>query len=223
MLNKALSVFSNNKFNFADHIKTVTTHKNNLLGDVAFERAVKLVVEKNYTAAQSEINNALKFFKSTKNLKNYRKINRYWLCAQGDKLLTQYNSMLENDWKKGDYDKALTIGNKVLELYKESGDEKRVELIGDPEITVKHSARDNAEKLKAEALALLDECEMNKAREKALSAKTCLEWSGDTTGSISDILAVVKLAEHRMKGDDRLNEAENIYRCVMGVIWGYYL
>ena len=73
------------------------------------------------------------------------------------------------------------------------------------------------------ALALLDECEMNKAREKALSAKTCLEWSGDTTGSISDILAVVKLAEHRMKGDDRLNEAENIYRCVMGVIWGYYL
>jgi len=205
LLSRALNVYSSN--NFMDQVKHVSTLRSNLLGNLSFEKAVKFIEEKNYSAAQGEITNSLKHFKSTKNIASYKKINNYWLCAQGDRLLSQYHDVLGN----GDYDQALSLGSKVVGLYNESSDEKRVSLIGDPEVTVKARAKSDALAMKAEALKLLDECNLTTAREKALSAQSCLEWSGDCTTSITDILSVIKLADYRLKGDEALKTTESVY------------
>jgi len=87
LLDTALGVYG--RFGFDEEVNYVGTLKNNLLGELALEKASGFVGTGEYQSAQPEIERSLKFFKSVGNVEKWKKINKYWLCAQGDKLLKQ--------------------------------------------------------------------------------------------------------------------------------------
>ena len=120
--------------------------------------------------------------------------------------MAQYNNALNS----GEYDSALDLGTQVLGLYNESEDSKRIGLIGDPEANTKMRAKNDGESYKAKSLAMLDKRELGEGKKMAMAAKSCMEWSGDSTASITDTLSVIKLAEVLWKSDSVLEKCKEL-------------
>ncbi|GMH95170.1 hypothetical protein TL16_g13093 [Triparma laevis f. inornata] len=188
---------------FTDYANDVLTIKVNSMGDIAAEKAAPFLTQGKHAEAQQCLREAMRHYENTDNRTKFEATKTALVTSQGDQLLVEFDKSLD----KSNYDKALELGLQVVELYEKSGDAKRINAIGDPKFVVWKRAVNDADSLKMQALAKVDEKNLEEARKLALSAKDCLTWSGESGETIDDVFAVITMAEKRWKGDEVMEKA----------------